>query len=111
MFLDSDVSHTRTWRVQALAASGYSIAEIERILADEIFPVCGPNLLAVAGEWAGFDIAWLESCILARERVRSRWGRLFNLGRFAVHHFGEWQATKAELAAVRDEHDGAGRLI
>lgn len=53
-----------------LAATGYSIGELEEILYRELHPHLITNLLSVAGEWAGFDMDWLEAKILASHR----WG-------------------------------------
>ncbi|MGH9959894.1 MAG: DUF7079 family protein [Pyrinomonadaceae bacterium] len=37
--------------VGIIAASPYSLEEIESILVDEVYPICKYNLLNVAGEW------------------------------------------------------------
>jgi hypothetical protein len=73
LFLDTDTSLSRSWRAQLLANSPYSIAEIETILFDEVYPVCAGNLLQVSGEWAGFDPEWLEQEILKRRRSSIPW--------------------------------------
>ena len=39
--------------------SPYSLDEIKKINNYEVFPVLQPNLLSVAGEWAGIDEEWL----------------------------------------------------
>ncbi len=54
---------------RVLSASGYSEPELEQILRWEVGPVLLPNLFSVAGEWAGFDLQWLETEILRRERT------------------------------------------
>ena len=75
LFLDAELQpedHRRIARV--LAASGYSEPELEQILRSEVGPVLLPNLLSIAGEWAGFDLGWLEAEILRGERRRwLRW--------------------------------------
>ena len=43
-----------------LAASPHSVDERDAILREEVHPACLSNLFQVAGEWAGFDAAWLE---------------------------------------------------
>jgi hypothetical protein len=55
MFLDTDTSLSRRWRVEQLARSPYSIKQLESILIAEVYPICKYNLMSVAGEWAGFD--------------------------------------------------------
>lgn len=106
LFLDTDVSLSRDWRAGQLARSPYRIEQLEWILVDEVYPVCKYNLLSVAGEWAGFDLAWLEQRIL--RRLRSPWRRLhaLNLGRLTVHLSGEWRATKAAVASQRAGRPG-----
>lgn len=39
--------------------SPYSLKEVKQINKHEVFPVLYPNLLSIAGEWAGFDEQWL----------------------------------------------------
>lgn len=59
---------------RVLSASGYSEPELEQILRWEVGPVLKPNLFSVAGEWASFELHWLETEILRRERRRwIRW--------------------------------------
>jgi hypothetical protein len=104
LFLDTDVSLARNWRVGVLTASPYSVEDIERILIDEVYPICKYNLLSVAGEWAGFDQSWLEERILRRLRSPLRRLHALNLGRLTVPPSSEWQATKLAVAAARGEH-------
>lgn len=96
LFLDTDVSLLREYRASALASSTYSIDEIEEILAREVFPVCRWNLLSIAGEWAGFDMDWLERQIL---KPRSR---LWSIGASQALGSKEWRATRAEIERRRN---------
>jgi hypothetical protein len=69
LFLDTELQpedHRRIARI--LSTSGYSEPELEQILRLEVGPTLLPNLLSVAGEWAGFDLGWLEAEILRGER-------------------------------------------
>lgn len=101
LFLDTDVSVGRQWRIERLAASPYEVDEIEHILVDEVYPVCKYNLLSVAGVWDGFDLPWLEAQILKRLRSRLRpWHRL-SLGRRVMGRSSEWRATKEGTLAAR----------
>jgi hypothetical protein len=93
LFLDTDTSLSRDWRVNQLARSPYSIAEI-----------CRTNLFCIAGEWAGFDPAWLETRITCRLSSRFRVFHTFNLGRFTVRLSIAWRATKRAVAALREAH-------
>ena len=103
LFLDTDVSLSRAWRASLLAASPYSIDDLERILIDEVYPICKYNLLSGAGEWAWFDQAWLEGRILRRLSLPMRALHAINLGRFIVPLSSEWQATKKGVASARNE--------
>jgi hypothetical protein len=101
LFLDTDTSLARSWRVGILAASPYSVEELQEILVDEIFPVCRSNLFSVAGEWAGFDAEWLERSILGRIRSPLHRWRRFSIGRFTVHLSLEWRRTKQGVIQQR----------
>ena len=61
MYLDTDASLSRDWRIRQLVASPYSITELENILINEAHQVCKYNLACIAGKWAGFDPEWLET--------------------------------------------------
>ena len=99
MFLDTDVSISRDWRAGALAASPYSLPQLEHILIHEVYPVCQPNLRSMAGEWSGFDSEWLHDAILMRPKSGIRaW---FNLGKLTMPRDGEWIATKLLIVRAR----------
>ena len=60
LFLDRDLTEAECQQIaRTLAGSGYSLSELENILAFEVAAVCGPNLGSPAGEWGGFDETWL----------------------------------------------------
>ncbi len=101
LFLNTEPSHTPASRTALLAASPYSLAELEQILIYEVYPVCTYNMLSVAGAWAGFSAEWLEARIV--ERLRSRWRFLrgLNVGRITVPLFGKWQKTKRAIRQAR----------
>ena len=102
MFLDTDTSLSRDWRVKELAQSPYSLAELEEILVNEVYPACRGNLLCIAGEWAGFDLEWLEGRIRRRSNSPLKFLHAINLGRFTVPVSVEWRATKRGVQASRD---------
>jgi hypothetical protein len=55
LFLDTELMDDDHQRIAAiLHQSPYSVAELERILRNEVTPAFGFNLAAVAGEWAGW---------------------------------------------------------
>ena len=96
LFLDTDTSLSRAWCAQVLARSAYSLDQLESILLDEVYPACRANLMSIAGEWAGFDIAWLEARIL-----RARHSRLRRLSLDRLLFASEWRYTKDEIASLR----------
>ena len=102
MFLDTDTSLSRAWRVKELAQSPYSLAELEEILVYEVYPACRSNLFLVVGEWAGFDLEWLEDRIRRRSKSPFKFLHAINLGRLTVNTSIEWRATKRDLQARRD---------
>jgi hypothetical protein len=110
LFLDTDTSIWRSRRVSILAASPYSVDELQQILVDEVYPVCRSNFFSIAGEWLGFDPEWLESRILRRLNSPFRRLHALNLGRLAVHLSLEWRHTKAEILCQRS-HNSIGSSV
>ncbi|CAO3440566.1 DUF7079 family protein [Azospirillum endophyticum] len=109
MYLDTDVSSSRDWRIQVLSASPYSLDQMDSILRDEVHPACLPNLLHPAGEWAGFDPVWLEQTICDhRNRRLSR--LLTTIGRTPMGGFptDEWTATRRGIASLRGQCGSPG---
>lgn len=52
LFLDTELQPDDYARIAGqLRTSGFSPAEIRRVLETEVAPAFGPNLLSVAGEW------------------------------------------------------------
>jgi len=98
LFLDTDTSIARDRRAGVLASSPYSVDDLERILADEVYPICRWNLLDVVGEWAAFDRVWLRKRILRRVRRPHLGGRK---RRRAVQRLPEWQATRSVVEQLR----------
>jgi hypothetical protein len=99
LFLDTDVSLDLEHRARTLAASPYSIVELERILVDEVFPVCSWNLLSVAGEWAGFDQGWLEEKIM--NRMRRRFRLRLGFGHLLFLRSADWATTRRAIESLR----------
>lgn len=91
LFLDTELQeddHSRIARV--LAASPYSEEKLDEILRFEVTPVLRGNLLSVAGEWAGFDEAWLREKIAPRidNRPFFRFGVFWMMRRRWKHILG-----------------------
>ena len=71
LFLDTELQEDDHRRIAAvLAASPYTAKELDEILRCEVTPVLKPNLLCVAGEWAGFDQSWLQEQLTPRINLR-----------------------------------------
>ena len=106
LFLDTDVQLFQGLNTRLLAASPYSLDELDTILREEVYPACAFNLSLVAGEWAGFDEAWLERRILRggpppRPWWR-RWLRYLALGwPLPVRLPAEWTDWRAEVVRLR----------
>ncbi|WP_449224631.1 DUF7079 family protein [Aquisphaera giovannonii] len=65
LFLDTELQELDlAWIASVLAESNYTDEELHDILFREVFPACIPNLRHPAGEWAGFDMEWLEQRVL-----------------------------------------------
>jgi hypothetical protein len=74
LYLDTDVALAYDGIVWTLATSPYSLDTLHEMLMYDVHPALYPNLMSVAGEWAGFDDAWLHARIAA-VRERPRWRR------------------------------------
>jgi len=63
-YLDTELDNTAYNHIAAtLLESKLNITELKDIDLYEVFPTLQVNLLGPAGEWAGFDAAWLhEQC-------------------------------------------------
>jgi len=73
LWLDTELSTEDLERIaRVMADSGLSIEELRQVYLVEVAPVVSPNLLTVAGEWAGFDEDWLCSQIISNLRDRPR---------------------------------------
>jgi len=77
LWLDTELADYQfDYIARAIAASPYSLEEALAIHDEEVAPAVSANLLSVAGEWAGFDSAWLnERCRHFASRRHSPWHR------------------------------------
>jgi hypothetical protein len=100
LYLDADVDDVIAPCARVLAQSPFSRDELHAILFDEVHPVLVVNLLSVAGEWAGFDAAWL--CARIRERRMAWWPPLtFSRWRLRGEMRALWQRVDAIIAVLR----------
>jgi hypothetical protein len=105
LFVATDVTRTRYWRVRTLAASPYSVAELEEILINEVYPICRTNRWSVVGGWTEFDQCWLERRVLRRLRSPLRVLHGLNLGRLTIPRSTEWGLTKRGIEAYRQQQE------
>lgn len=93
LFLDTELQeHDFAFIARVMAGSPYSLAEIECILYNEVYPVCIPNLHCVAGVWDGFSDEWLEESICENVIGTKRTGRLFQLSRWMIRN--DWNRVR-----------------
>ncbi len=99
LYLDTDVTLSYDHVARTLAASPYPLETLHAILIDEVHPALCGNLLQVAGEWAGFDQAWLVArlqSVCAQPQWRRRLSRLcFGLVR------DDWRTLEPMIHAAR----------
>ncbi|PPE70813.1 hypothetical protein IS481_07780 [Caldimonas thermodepolymerans] len=85
LFLDREFDDADRRRLcEALAATGLDLATLERVFTEELEPLLSANLRTPAGEWAGFDIDWLEARIRERQGQQDGWRRWWQRGRQAL---------------------------
>src|SRR5262245_3217280 len=97
LFLDTDISLLRDWRARQRAASPLTLPQIERILVNDVYPICRWNLFQMAGERAAFDLDWLERAIHRRRSSSLRFLRIFDVFNSRIINWLEWQATEAAI--------------
>ncbi|WP_345302618.1 DUF7079 family protein [Lysobacter hankyongensis] len=100
LYLDTDVSVFRDAIAETLAASPYSVDDLRDILMDDVHPALHANLMSVAGEWAGFDEAWLIERIETVGR-QPRWRRRMSRW-FARDIDAQWRALEPMILAARN---------
>ena len=99
LYLDTDVGLSHDHIVRTLAASPYSLEKLHEMLMYDVHPALYPNLMSVAGEWAGFDEAWLVERIAAVRR-RPRWRR--RISHWFARDVGvQWRMLEPMIRAAR----------
>jgi hypothetical protein len=72
LWLDTELTDEDLRRIaDVMRRSGYEVEELREIYLFEVAPVVFPNLLSIAGEWAGFDEEWLVQEVTKQARRRS----------------------------------------
>ena len=100
LYLDTDVRLFHDSIARTLAASPYALDELQRILVDDVHPALHANLLQVAGEWAGFDDAWLVEHVQAVRR-RPLWLRRLTRLSFGMVR-DHWRALEPMIRKARN---------
>lgn len=99
LYLDTDVTLSHASIVRTLAASPYSLDALHEMLMYDVHPAVYQNLMSVAGEWAGFDEAWLVERIAAVRR-QPRW-RCRITHWFARDIGVQWRTLEPMIRAAR----------
>lgn len=99
LYLDTDVARSHGHIVRTLVASPYSLEEMHDMLMYDVHPALYRNLMSVAGEWAGFDEAWLVERI-ATIRRQPRWRRRITHW-FARDIGAQWCTLEPMIRAAR----------
>ncbi|HVY71282.1 MAG TPA: hypothetical protein VHH73_15220 [Verrucomicrobiae bacterium] len=110
LWLDTELSAEDLNRIAGvMAETGLTIEQLRQVYLVEVAPVVSPNLLTVAGEWAGFDEEWLCSIIVRnlRDHPRStKFWSWFPLTRWPmVYATGRHWKKLVELVAERRARD------
>ncbi|WP_424191506.1 DUF7079 family protein [Ampullimonas aquatilis] len=105
LFLHLDDALGRSWRIDILARSPYSVTELEHILIDEVYPACRSQPLYFDEDGLYIDHGWLEEIILSKLASSWRFLGYLDMARFiaqwSVLKSEEWQATRQGIELTR----------
>jgi hypothetical protein len=103
LYLDTDVRPGLALNALSLLASGFDEAQWDWIFQHEVTPAVYHNMQCVAGEWAGFDEAWLRERILAHKTKTLAMTDAQRQRRYRTQGLAdaEWQACKAFAHLLR----------
>ncbi len=108
LWLDTELQDDDLSRIaEIMDESGYSLAQLRRIYLFDVAPVVYRNLLCVAGEWAGFDRAWLHAAIVESLDRRDRLSR--HRRQRIRRRLRRWPRPLARLALRLWRYRAAGR--
>jgi hypothetical protein len=103
LYLDNETADIYDYVAETLASSPFALDALHDMLMYDVHPVLYPNLMIVAGEWAGFDREWLIARI-AEVRAQARWRRrITHVFVRSIHD--EWREVVARIAAIRGARD------
>ncbi len=72
-FLDTETRHCIPETALRCLQAGYHLERARFVWREEVAPAVSFNLWLVAGEWCGWDEAWLVSSIAKRRKLRTSW--------------------------------------
>lgn len=106
LWLDTELSPAALRAIAAtLAASPYTLAQLEDIHVQEVAPAVGSNLAGVAGEWAGFDPRLLaercSACAMRRGTLRHRFGTWLLRAYIRDMTAEPWAQLRSVIVALR----------
>jgi len=99
-YLDTELTDRDIGYVaRTCAASPYSLAELDRIMFCEVGPAFAPNLLSMAGEWAGWREEFIQERIL---KTYKPWFRvMYVLNPFKRFMRLKWGTALKQIAELR----------
>ncbi|UNK42494.1 hypothetical protein MNO14_16445 [Luteimonas sp. S4-F44] len=93
LFLDTEIDDTTIVAIaRVVRETGYTAAEVHRVLWGEVYPVLAPNLRSVAGIWSGWPDAWLAAHLRVHVGPAPR-----PRGRIAATIARDWARVAAHL--------------
>jgi hypothetical protein len=104
LFLDTELQPTDFARIASVISNtGLSAGDAEKILEDEVAPVFTPNMLGVAGEWAGWPEDFVKERMMAHlnagaaQRAIAR----FRARQHRTLYMGAWEEVTRELTQIQ----------
>jgi hypothetical protein len=107
LYLDTAIDERAIdYIARTLAASPFSLDELDAIYRYEVAPVVHANLKIVAGEWVGWGEEWLRENVVphvARSGRFRRWWADWRLGRWwmTADTRDDWQAVLRSVRQMR----------
>jgi hypothetical protein len=105
LFLDTELQSTDFNRIaMVISEAGLSAGEAEKILKEEVAPVFTPNVVSVAGEWAGWSEEFVRESILANLSTATalRAGARFRARHHRTLYVDAWKEVARRL--TQNEH-------
>ena len=108
LWLDTELTERDLNHIASvMAESNYSLGELRDIYLYEVAPVLYPNILSVAGEWAGFDEEWLYGKVKEEVRRSSPARRFFHRLKKPLMTYATERHWRALAEKVREQRASA----